>query len=119
MRYLVLMHMDPAAWEAMSEDARQAVYAGHEALQAATRSSGEFVRTEALAEPAQSRVIRVRDGAVAETPGPQDAGETFVCGYYVFDCDSPRRAAELAAQVPEAAFAAVEVRPVVFASDDR
>ena len=29
---------------------------------AATRASGEFVRTEALADPGQSRVVPVRDG---------------------------------------------------------
>ncbi len=119
MRYLLVMHMDPAAWESLSEADRQAVYAGHDRLQAATRASGEFVRTEALADPGQSRVVRVRDGVAAETAGPLETGRTFMCGYYVVDCASPERAAELAAQVPEASFAAIEVRPIAFASGDR
>jgi hypothetical protein len=119
MRYLLVMHMDPTAWESLSEAQRQAVYSGHEQLQAATRATGELVRTEALGDPGQSRVVRVRNGDVAETDGPFQAGPSFVCGYYVVDCTTPERAAELAAQVPEASFSAIEVRPIVFASGDR
>ncbi len=119
MRYLLVMHMDPAAWDSLSEAERQAVYAGHERLQAATRASGEFVRTEALADPSQSRVVRMRDGAARETAGPLDPGQTFMCGYYVVDCPTLERAIELAAQVPEATFSAIEVRPILFASGDR
>ncbi len=119
MRYLLVMHMDPVAWDALSEAERQEIYAGHARLQAATRETGEFVRTEALADPSQSRVVRVRDGSADETTGALEAGQTFICGYYVVDCATPDRAAELAAQVPEATFSAIEVRPILFASGDR
>jgi hypothetical protein len=64
-------------------------------------------------------VVRVRDGAAGEAVGPLEAGQTFVCGYYVVDCATPERAVELAAQVPEATFSAIEVRPILFASGDQ
>jgi hypothetical protein len=34
-------------------------------------------------------------------------------GYYAVDCDSPERAHELAAMIPDARLTAIEVRPVM------
>jgi hypothetical protein len=36
-----------------------------------------------------------------------------MAGYDVVDCDSPERAAEIAARIPDARLAAVEVRPII------
>jgi hypothetical protein len=40
----------------------------------------------------------------------------FMCGYYLIECRSKQRAIELAAQMPEARFTGIEVRPVVFST---
>jgi hypothetical protein len=70
----------------------------------------------ALADPAQSRTVRVRDGALAATDGPYVEAKEFLAGYYVVDCESVDRAVELAGQIPDGRFTGIEVRPVMEAS---
>ena len=80
------------------------------------KSTGELVLTQALAEPAESAVVRVRDGRPVVTDGPYVEAKEFLAGYYVVDVESRERALELAAMVPDAAVNAMEVRPIVFSA---
>jgi hypothetical protein len=112
MKYLLVMYMNPATWESLPETDRDAVFQGHEAFQKAISESGEMVGTKALAEPADSVTVRVRGASTAED-GLYSRTPEFVCGYYEVDCASKERAIELAAQIPDAQYTAVEVRQVV------
>jgi len=47
------------------------------------------------------------------TDGPFLEAKEFFAGYYVVDCESRERAIELAAMIPDAKFAAMEVRPIM------
>ena len=116
MKYLLMITVNPSALDALSEEERTAVYAEHDALVALTRESGELVGFAALADPANSRTVRVRDGVPAVTDGPYVEAKEFLAGYYVMDCETPGRAEELAAMIPDARFAGVEVRPVMDSS---
>jgi hypothetical protein len=113
-KYLLIIHMNPEAWDALPEEERNAVGAEHESLMAALKESGEFVSTIALADPSNSRTVRVRDGVPAVTDGPYLEAKEFLGGYYIVDVESPERATELAARMPEARIMGVEVRPVMF-----
>jgi hypothetical protein len=73
-----------------------------------------MVRTDALGDPSQSATVRVRDGVPVVTDGPYVEAKEFLAGYYLVDCESKERAIELAAMIPDAAFNAMEVRPVMF-----
>ncbi|MDL4771316.1 MULTISPECIES: YciI family protein [Thermomonosporaceae] len=75
--------------------------------------SGELVGAEPLADPLNTRTVRVRGGVAATTDGPFVEAKEQLAGYFVVDCESPGRAAEIAARLPDARFAAVEVRPVM------
>jgi hypothetical protein len=57
--------------------------------------------------------VRVRGGVPAVTDGPFIESKEYLAGYYLLDCDSRKRAIELAALLPEAAFSALEVRPLM------
>ena len=114
MKYLLTIHMNPAAFGVLSEDERNAVMAGHEAFIAELRETGEMAGTIALAEPSNSKTVRVREGAQTVTDGPYIEAKEWLAGFYVVDCDTPERAAELAARIPDARFSAIEVRPVMF-----
>ncbi|HEY3006305.1 MAG TPA: YciI family protein [Kribbellaceae bacterium] len=113
MKYLLLIMMNPEIIEALSEEERKAVFGAHEAFQAPLRESGELVGFAALADPSNSTTVRVRDGVPAVTDGPYVEAKEFLAGYYVVDCETTDRANELAAQLPEAALTAIEVRPVM------
>ncbi len=116
MKYLLIMHMDPEIWEALPTRDREAVYTGHEEFQRMIRESGEMISSEALADPANSAVVRVREGVPAVTDGPYLSAKEHLAGYYLVDCESRDRALELAAVIPDARVLGVEVRPVMYSS---
>lgn len=113
MKYLLIIHLNPANLEALSQEEQNAIFGTHQAFQKATKETGEFVGFAALADPSQSKTVRVRGDVPAVTDGPYVEAKEFMAGYYVVDCESVERADELAAQMPEARFSAIEVRPVM------
>jgi hypothetical protein len=112
-KYLLMIYMNPQLFESLSEQQRQEVFDGHAGLIKLLNDSGEMVRTDALADPANSATVRVRGGAVAVTDGPYAEAKEFLAGYYLVDCESRERAIELAAMIPDAGFNAIEVRPIM------
>jgi len=113
MKYLLMIYMNDSIWETLSEEERNQVFAGHDALIKLLHDSGEFVHTAALSNPTQTRVVRVRDGVTAATDGPYIEAKEYLAGYYTVECETPERAVELAALIPDARWAAIEVRPVM------
>jgi hypothetical protein len=112
-KYLLLIYMNPSIWESLSDEQREGVFRGHDEFQQLIRESGEMIGTEALADPSNSAVVRVRGGVPAVTDGPYAAADEFCCGYYLVDCETRERAVELAALVPDAQYTAMEVRPLM------
>jgi hypothetical protein len=120
MKFLLLMHMNPTAWEALTEDERNEVMVGHGAFMDTVTKSGEMILTQALADPSQTAVVRVRDGERLVTDGPYLEAKEYLGGYYLVDVDSRERALELAAMIPDAKIAGlgIEVRPIMFDSGE-
>ena len=75
--------------------------------------SGELVGTEALADPSNTRTVRVRGGVPAITDGPFAEAKEHLGGYLIVDCESAERAAEIAVRWPSARFSPLEVRPLM------
>ena len=120
MKFLLLMHMNPTVWDALTEDERNEVMTGHGAFMDTVTKSGEMILTQALADPSQSAVVRVRDGERLVTDGPYLEAKEYLGGYYLVDVDSKERALELAAMIPDAKVAGlgIEVRPIMFDGGD-
>jgi hypothetical protein len=112
-KYLLMIYMNPAIFETLSEEEQNAVFSAHDTFSAATKESGELVGFAALADPSNSTTVRVRDGVPAVTDGPYVEAKEFLAGYYVVECETVERAGELAAQIPDAQYTAIEVRPVM------
>jgi len=72
-----------------------------------------FRRPVGHSPQATTTTVRVRSGVTTPTDGPFIEAKEHLAGYYVVACDSLERAVELAAQIPDAAINAVEVRPIV------
>ncbi|WP_326564900.1 YciI family protein [Amycolatopsis rhabdoformis] len=119
MKFLLTMHMNPEVWDALSEETREGVMAGHGDFIAKIRASGELVNTQALTLPSESAVVRVRGGVPAITDGPYIESKEFLAGFYLVECESKARALEVAAMIPDASIdgLAIEVRPVAFFAD--
>jgi hypothetical protein len=114
-KYLLLIYMNPTTFEALSEDERDAIFKGHDALVGSLRESGELVGLAALADASNTKTVRVRSGVPAVTDGPYVEAKEHLAGWYVVDCETVERANELASQIPDAQYTAIEVRPVMHA----
>jgi hypothetical protein len=115
-KFLLIMHMNPQVWDALTEEERNDVMDGHGAFMETIKASGEMVSTAALSDPSTSAVVRVRGGVPAVTDGPYLEAKEYLGGYYLVECESRERALELAALIPDAKFEGlgIEVRPVIF-----
>jgi hypothetical protein len=116
MKFLLIMQVNPAALDALTEQERDSIMSGHENFMKTTKESGEFIATQALGDPSTSVTVRGTGGVPAVTDGPFLEAKEFMGGYYLVDVESKERAVELAQLVPDAKFSglAIEVRPVMF-----
>jgi len=117
-QFLLIMHNNPAVWDALTDSERDAVVTGHGRFIKTIQDSGELIVTQGLADPSNSAVVRVRNGVPAVTDGPYLEAKEFLGGYYLVDCASRERALELAALIPDASVPglAIEVRPVMYSN---
>ena len=113
MKYLLMITMNPAVLDTLTEQERTAIFEAHEAFQAPLRETGELVGSATLADPSNSTTVKVRDGVPVVTDGPYLESKEFLAGFYVVDCETIDRASELAALIPDAALTGIEVRPVM------
>ncbi|WP_445189786.1 YciI family protein [Pseudonocardia sp. Cha107L01] len=120
MKFLLIMHNNPAVWESLTESERDEVMTGHGDFIKTIQQSGEMIVTQALADPSNTVVVRVRvrGGVPVVTDGPYLEAKEFLGGYYLVDVASRERAIELAALIPDARFEGlgIEVRPVMFSA---
>jgi hypothetical protein len=77
------------------------------------KDSGELVATDPLADPAQTKTVRVAGGVPVVTDGPLAEAKEHFGGYLIVDCETIDRAVEIAARWPSSPFAPLEVRPIM------
>lgn len=116
MRYLVLIRSNPRfreLWETWPEAERMEFGRSHLALSESLRESGELIAAEGLADPSQGLLVSVRDGEAVTIDGPYAEVKEHLVGFLLIECDDRERAAQIAAQVPDARYGEVELRPVM------
>ena len=116
MKFLIGLHINPAVLDALTEEEQAAIGAGHGKFIEDLKASGEFILTQALVDPSQAAVVRVRDNQPVVTDGPFLEAKEYLGGFYLIDVESKERALELAARIPDAAIEGlgVEVRQIMF-----
>ncbi|MBO2451575.1 YciI family protein [Actinomadura barringtoniae] len=124
MKYLILVYGNPENWEhpmflrnpeflALPEEERAELTRQAEDLHKEITESGELLVGAALADPVTATTFRGSGGLPVATDGPYLEAKEQLAGYFVVDCESPERAAEIASRFPDARLAAVEVRPIM------
>jgi hypothetical protein len=81
-------------------------------------ASGELVFQQGLADPSEAKTVNMRDGAPAATAEPFLESRHSLAGFWVVDVRDEARAIEIAAQISQAADAAIEVRQCMDAPPD-
>jgi hypothetical protein len=112
-KYMLLIYSNPATWNALTDAERNQMMVDAETVMKELNATGEWVGGAALADPSNTRTIRVRGGAPAVTDGPYIEAKEHLAGYCVIECDTFARAAEIAAQWPDARYTGVELRPIM------
>ena len=117
MKFLISMYINPAVMDALADEEKAAIGAGHGRFIEELKQSGELITTQALADPQQAAVVSLRVGQPVVTDGPFLEAKEYLGGFYLVDCEDKDRAIELALRVPDAAIEGlgVEVRQVMFA----
>jgi hypothetical protein len=111
MRYLCLIHLDEQALDDMPPAERNTLNAAHLDFNDELRRSGHFLIAEALDPPRTGAVVRVRDGKPLVTDGPYAETKEMIAGFYVIEAADMEEAASVAARLPVAPMATIEVRP--------
>src|SRR5205823_4189009 len=113
-KYIALIHNNPEAWRGLSQAQRDEHDRDADVFLKQLTESGELLDgAVVLAHPSNAKTVRVRNGVPAITDGPFAEGKEHLAGYYLLDCESIERAAEIATSDPSARHFAVEVRPIM------
>jgi hypothetical protein len=105
MTCVLFVYDRPDSLADLGEDARQAIFAEYEALQALPGLAGQ--RLESVSNAV---TVRIRDGDRAQVPTPFSQ-QLALAGFYVLESDDREHALEIAARIPAARLGgAVEVR---------
>ena len=115
MKYMLLIWNRPGFVEELSEQERNTIFGEVDVIMKELGESGELVGGQALADPSQTRTVRSVAGRAEITDGPFMESKEQFAGYLMVDCESPERAAEIAANWPDVrgGFGVLEVRPVM------
>jgi hypothetical protein len=117
-KYLILIYGNPesrAIWEGFSDAERVEGMAYYASLNEELAAAGEYIVSERLAYPEHAKRVHVREGQTMTTDGPFAEVKEHLAGFYLLDVESPERAVEIAARIPEAGLGLVEVRPIMAA----
>jgi hypothetical protein len=110
---MLLIYDNPDMRDLFSSPEGEALMDELNALMAQLTESGELVGGEALADPANTRTVRVQEGVPVITDGPLAEAKEHFGGYLIVECETIDRAVEIAAAWPSARFTPMEVRPIM------
>lgn len=110
MKYALLVHQPQEYFDRRDDAAAGAAGRAYaEALQAA----GVFVGGAGLVSPRAATTVSVRDGKRQVHDGPYAETKEFLAGFGIIEVPNLDAALEWAARHPAAAYASVEVRPLL------
>lgn len=110
MKYVLLIHTNRAAWDALPTEVTDRALAGHFAMIDEVTASGELIRpVDGLAD--ERVFVENRDGKGILTDGPFGEVKEQLAGVFAVDVDSLDRAIEIA--TPLAQHAVVEIRALM------
>jgi hypothetical protein len=112
-KYMLLIYDNAQSRDAFSRPGGEALMAEVDAIMKELTESGELVGGEALADPSNTKTVRVLDGVPAITDGPFVEAKEHLGGYLMVECETPERAADIAVRWPSARFTPLEVRPIM------
>ncbi|MBO4207997.1 YciI family protein [Micromonospora echinofusca] len=113
MKYLLMIYGNQEKWDSYPAESWPEEVAKQDAFNRRYRESGELIGAYGLADAAAARLVRRADGVPAVTDGPYLETKEYMASFYLLDCENEQRAYEIAADMPWADSAPVEVWPIL------
>ena len=125
MKYVLLLQNaqeDRERWATLSEEEAKAVRAAEipkwNALFEELMAGGHWLDGQELDGPDSAKTIRIRDGERLVTDGPYAETKEQVGGFFLIEAEDLDQAISIAAKVPVAERASVEIRPLAESSQE-
>jgi hypothetical protein len=113
MKYMMMIYDNATTRETFLGPDGAELMAEMEALLKELTDSGELIGQGALADPSNTKTIKLVDGAPAVTDGPLAEAKEHFGGYLLLECETPERAQAIALRFPSSRFTPIEVRPMM------
>lgn len=111
MKYALLVHQTQEQFD--NHDNATARMAAGKAYGEALQAAGIFIGGGGLESPRVATTVSVRDGKRQVHDGPYAESKEFLAGFGIIDVPNLDVALEWAARHPAAAYASIEVRPLL------
>jgi len=111
MQYLMAIYSSETEFANIPDQQKAAIYQEFNKLR--EELGAKFVGGNQLQPTATATVVRVRDGKRLVTDGPFAETKEQLGGYILIDAKDLDEAISIAARIPVARFASIEVRPIV------
>jgi hypothetical protein len=112
MKYMIILYGNQELWESITEQSWPETVAEFDAFNDRYFRTGELLAGYGLADAAEAKVLRVREGRPTVTDGPYLESKEHLASFYLLEVPSAERAYEIAADSPAARLAQVEVWPI-------
>lgn len=112
MQYILLIYGDEQAWESMSREEMEKVYAEHMAYAEAMEKAGILRGGAELKPTSTATSVRFGNGKPRTVDGPFAETKEQLGGYYVIDVDDLEQAIAWAGKMPGMQEGTVEIRPL-------
>lgn len=110
MRFICLVHVDPARFEGMTAADHKALDAENYAFDQALLKSGHLIAAGPLGEPQTATLIRREDDGVSMVDGPYVETKEHLGGFVLIEASDREEAIALFAKDAMARFGTLEVR---------
>lgn len=112
MRYIAIVHFDPALLDSMPLAERQDVDRQTGALNKEMEAAGILVHAEAIQGGDTAKLVRVRNGKLSVTDGPYIETKEQMAGFVLFEARDLNEAIAWQDRDPLAEIGTIEIRPV-------
>ncbi|MBB5871864.1 hypothetical protein F4553_005243 [Allocatelliglobosispora scoriae] len=112
MKYMIILYGNQELWNSFPPEQWAETIAEFDAFNNRHFQTGELLGAYGMADAKEAKKVRVRDGAPVVTDGPYLETKEYLASWYLIDVPTEARALAIAAEIPSASLADVEVWPI-------
>lgn len=112
MRYICIVHADPARFKGLTDPQKADLDRRSIAYDRELTEKGHYIISEAIQDGSTAVLVRRRNGTVSNTDGPFMETKEQMAGFILVEARDLNEAVRLASGIPMAEMGTIEVRPI-------